>query len=60
MSTFHSADKHTHRKVMFLGLLLCTVFVTVSFFARPQPENHYVLKKADRFIQTANTSVHVN
>jgi hypothetical protein len=60
MSTFHNADKRTHRKVMLVGLLLCTVFVTVSFFTRPQPENYYVLKKADRLIQTANTSVHVN
>jgi hypothetical protein len=60
MSTFHDADKRTHRKVMFVGFLLCTVFVTVSFFARPQPENHYVLKKADRLIQTANTPVQLN
>lgn len=60
MSTFLNADKHTHRKVILVGLLLCTVFVTVSFFARPQPENHYVLKKADRLIQTANTFMHVN
>jgi len=43
MSTFHSADKRTHREVMLVGLLLCALFVTVNFFARPQPQNHYAL-----------------
>jgi hypothetical protein len=55
-STFHSADKRTHRKVMLVGLLLCTVFVLVSFFAREQPEKHYVLQKADRLVRSAGTS----
>jgi hypothetical protein len=54
-STFHSADKRTHRKVMLLGLLFCAVFVLV-FFAREQPENHYALKKADRLVRSAGTS----
>jgi hypothetical protein len=55
-STFHSADKRTHRKVMLVGLLFCAVFVLVSFFAREQPENHYALKKADRLVRSAGTS----
>jgi hypothetical protein len=54
-STFHSADKRTHRKVMLVGLLLCTAFVLVSFFAREQPENHYVLQKADKLVRSAGT-----
>ena len=54
-SSFHTADKRTHRKVMLVGLLFCTAFVLVSFFAREQPENHYVLQKADRLTRTAGT-----
>jgi hypothetical protein len=52
-SSFHNADKRTHRKVMLVGLLFCTAFVLVSFFAREQPENRYVLQKADRLTRTA-------
>ena len=52
-STFHNADKQTHRKVMLVGLLFCAAFVLVSFFAREQPENRYVLQKADRLVRTA-------
>ena len=52
-SSFHNADKRTHRKVMLVGLLFCAAFVLVSFFARKQPENHYVLQKADRLTRTA-------
>lgn len=54
MSTsFHNADKRTHRKVMLVGLMFCALFVAVSFFAREQPENTYVLLKADRLTRTA-------
>jgi len=52
-SSFHTADKRTHRRVMLVGLLFCTAFVLVSLFAREQPENNYVLKKADRIVRTA-------
>ena len=38
---------------MLVGLLFCATFVLVSFFAREQPENHYVLRKADRLTRTA-------
>jgi hypothetical protein len=52
-SSFHNADKRTHRKVMLAGLLFCAAFVAFSFFAREQPDNTYVLIKADRLVRTA-------
>jgi hypothetical protein len=59
-SSFHTADRTTYRKVMLLGLTFCALFVTFSFFAREQPENHYVLQKADRLVRTAGTPVPAN
>ena len=38
---------------MMVGLLFCAAFVVISFFAREQPENTYVLKKAYRLVRTA-------
>jgi hypothetical protein len=52
-SSFHNADKRAHRKVMLVGLLFCAAFVAFSFFAREQPDNTYVLIKADRLVRTA-------
>jgi hypothetical protein len=60
MSTFHNADKKTHRKVLLVGLMFCAVFVAISFFAREQPENNYVLLKADKLVRTAGTPPHAN
>ena len=54
-SSFHSADKSTHRKVMLVGLLFCGLFVAISFFAREQPESTYVLQKADKLVRTARS-----
>jgi hypothetical protein len=54
-SSFHNADKQTHRKVMLVGLMFCALFVAVSFFAREQPANGYVLQKADRLVRTAGS-----
>jgi hypothetical protein len=54
-ASFHNADKRTHRKVMLVGLLFCALFVAISFFAREQPDNHYVLQKADRLVRTAGS-----
>jgi hypothetical protein len=54
-SSFHNADRRTHRKIMLVGLLFCAAFVAVSFFAREQPENTYVLVKADKLVRTAGT-----
>lgn len=51
--SFHSADKRTHRKVMFVGTLLCAAFIAVSLFLKPQPENTFALKKADKLVHTA-------
>jgi len=45
---------------MMVGLLFCALFVAVSFFAREQPDNHYVLQKADRLVRTAGTPVPAN
>lgn len=54
-SSFHNADKQTHRRVMIVGSLFCAVFVLISFFAREQPDNTYVLQKADRIVRTAGS-----
>jgi hypothetical protein len=54
-SSFHTADKETHRRVMLVGLLFCAAFVAFSFFAREQPDNTYVLIKADKLVRTAGT-----
>jgi hypothetical protein len=54
-SSFHNADKRTHRRVMLTGLTFCALFVAFSFFAREQLDNHYVLQKADRLMRTAGT-----
>jgi hypothetical protein len=56
--SFHNADKRTHRKVMLVGLIFCAVFVAVTFFAREQPANTYVLQKADRLVRNAGTPLH--
>ena len=52
-NSFHNADKGTHRRVMLVGLMFCAAFVAFSFFAREQPENRYVLQKADKLVRTA-------
>jgi hypothetical protein len=40
---------------MLVGLLFCAAFVTISFFAKEQPDNNYVLIKADKLVRTAGT-----
>jgi hypothetical protein len=45
---------------MLLGLLFCAAFVVISFFAREQPANTYVLKKADRLVRSAGSAVPAN
>ena len=42
------------------GLTVCALFVAFSFFAREQPENTYVLQKADRLVRTAGTPLPAN
>jgi hypothetical protein len=54
-ASFHNADKQTHRRIMLVGAIFCAAFVAFSYFAREQPENHYVLQKADRLVRTAGT-----
>ena len=50
-SSFHNADKRTHRKAMLVGWMCCALFVVVSFFARKHPSNTYVLQNADRLVR---------
>jgi len=45
---------------MLVGLMLCALFVAVSFFAKAQPERHFVLQKADRLVRTAGTPASAN
>jgi hypothetical protein len=52
-ASMHNADKQTHRRIMLVGTMFCAAFVAISFLAREQPENTYVLKKADRLVRTA-------
>jgi len=53
MGVMYFHDKGTNRREMLMGLVFCTAFLLVSFFARPQPENDRVLVKADRLTLTA-------
>ena len=59
-SSFHNADRRTYRKIMLLGLLFCGTFVAISFFAREQPQNNYVLQKADKLIRSAGSPLSLN
>jgi hypothetical protein len=45
---------------VLVGLLFCAAFVVISFFAREQPANTYVLKKADRLVRTAGDAARAN
>ena len=59
-TSFHNADRRTYRKIMLLGLLFCGTFVAISFFAREQPQNNYVLQKADKLIRSAGSPPSLN
>ena len=52
-STFHNADKRTHRRIALTGLLSCAVFVVISCFASEQRHNNYIFIKADKLVRTA-------
>ena len=52
-STFHNADKRTHRRIVLTGLLSCAVFVVISSFASEQRHNNYIFIKADKPVHTA-------
>jgi hypothetical protein len=54
-SSFHNADRRAHRKILFVGFLLCAAFLVITFFASEQPDNSYVLVKADKLVRTADT-----
>jgi hypothetical protein len=59
-SLFHNADRRTYRKVLLVGSLFCVAFVVISFFAKEQPVNTYVLQKADRLVRSAGSPVPAN
>ena len=52
-ASFHNADKRTHRRIMLVGMMFCTAFVAISYFAKPQPESHSLFLKADKLVRTA-------
>ncbi len=45
---------------MLVGLLFCAAFVLISFFAREQPDNNYVLRKADKLVRSAGSPHQAN
>ncbi len=45
---------------MIIGLTLCAVFVLVSYFLKQQPDNTYVLLKADKLTRTAERPAPAN
>ena len=55
----HQWDRGSHRKVMLVGALFCAAFIAISFFARPQPETSFALKKADKLVRTVGTAPNV-
>ena len=59
-SSFHNADKETHRRVMLVGLLFCAAFVAITYFAKALPDNDYVLVKADKLVRTAGKPIPAN
>lgn len=52
-ASFHNADRRTHRRIMLVGMMFCTAFVAISYFAKPQPESHSLFLKADKLVRTA-------
>jgi hypothetical protein len=51
-SSFHSADKRTHQKILLTSLLCCAVLLVISSFAREQADNNYVFIKANKLVRT--------
>ena len=52
-TSFHTADRQTHRRVVVMGVLFCAAFVAVSFSLRPQTAETIAVVKADRLMRTA-------
>ena len=59
-ASFYNADRRTHRRIMLVGLMFCAAFVAVSYFAKPQPENHSLFLKADQLVRTAGNPPSAN
>jgi len=59
-SSFHNADQRTHRKVLLMGLMFCAVFAAITFFVKQQPDNTYVVRKANRLVRNAGSILPAN
>jgi hypothetical protein len=58
---FFSQRRQTHLPESYAGrLAFFAAFVVFSFYAREQPENTYVLKKADKLVRTAGSGAPAN
>jgi hypothetical protein len=58
--SFYNADRRTHRRIMLVGLMFCAAFVAISYLAKPQPESHSLLLKADKLVRTAGNPPSAN
>ena len=50
-----SQRQHEHPPKSYGGGPIVAAFVSISFFARKQPDISYVLVKADKLVRTAGT-----
>jgi len=53
-SSFHNADKRTHRIIVLTSLLSCAVFLVISSFASEKHHNHRIFNKADKLVRTTD------
>ena len=58
--SFHTADRQAFQRVMILGFMFCAIFLSVSFFLRPQPVESRIPVKADTLLRTAGAGANPN
>ena len=58
--SLHSADKATYRKTMLVSVVCCVVIVGFALLAKTQPENRFVLLKANKLIRAAGQAMPAN
>lgn len=51
--SFHSADKATYRKTIFVALLSCAVLFGISIFIKPPQDKRFLVVRADKSTRTA-------
>ena len=59
-ASFYNADRHTHRRIVLVGLMFCAAFVAIRYFAKVQPESHSLFLKADKLVRTAGNPPSAN